>query len=75
MRGQASVEGPLDQLRAAVSLSVDLAARADELTGYFVDAARRAGCSWKEIGSVLGVSKQAAQQRFVPVDLAEIGCK
>lgn len=74
VQGQASAQAPLDQLHAAAALSADLAARADELTGYFVDAARRAGCSWTEIGAVLGVSKQAAQQRFVPVDIAEFGC-
>jgi hypothetical protein len=30
----------------------------------WVDAGRRAGLSWSEIGEALGVSKQAAQQRF-----------
>jgi hypothetical protein len=30
----------------------------------WVDAARRAGVSWAEIGEALGISKQAAQQRF-----------
>lgn len=74
VRRQAGTEAPLDQLRAAVSMSTDLAARADELTGYFVESARRAGCSWTEVGRALGVSKQAAQQRFVPVDLAGFGC-
>jgi hypothetical protein len=29
-----------------------------------VDAARRAGMSWKRIGMELGVSAQAAQQRY-----------
>lgn len=29
-----------------------------------VDSARRAGYSWGDVGRVLGVSKQAAQQRF-----------
>ncbi len=74
VRGQAGAEAPLDQLRVAVSLSDELAVTAEELTGYFVDAARAAGCSWTEIGSVLGVSKQAAHQRFPPVDLTELGC-
>jgi hypothetical protein len=73
VRDQEDAESPLDHLRTAVYLSADLAARADEVTGYFVDAARTAGCSWAEIGSVLGVSKQAAQQRFVPVDLTGLG--
>jgi ATP-dependent Clp protease ATP-binding subunit ClpA len=40
---------------------------ADALVDHFVQAARAAGCSWAEIGSTLGVSKQAAQQRFVTV--------
>ena len=30
----------------------------------WVDAARRSGISWSEIGDALGISKQAAQQRF-----------
>ena len=30
----------------------------------WIDAARRTGLSWAEIGDALGISKQAAQQRF-----------
>jgi hypothetical protein len=30
----------------------------------WIDAGRRAGLSWAEVGHVLGISKQAAQQRF-----------
>ena len=30
----------------------------------WIDAGRRAGLSWAEIGTTLGISKQAAQQRF-----------
>jgi len=30
----------------------------------WVDAARRSGLSWTDIGDALGISKQAAQQRF-----------
>ena len=30
----------------------------------WVDAARRSGLSWSDIGDTLGISKQAAQQRF-----------
>ena len=33
------------------------------LHGY-VQVARAEGASWTEIGKVLGISKQAAQQRF-----------
>src|SRR5690606_22568755 len=38
---------------------------ADHLIGHFVDQARRSGKSWSEIGQSMGVSKQAAQKRFV----------
>ena len=41
-------------------------ARLDDLIGHFVDQARRAGASWTDIGQYMGVSKQAAQKRFVP---------
>ncbi|HEX8668128.1 MAG TPA: hypothetical protein VF727_07130 [Allosphingosinicella sp.] len=30
----------------------------------WIDAGRRAGLSWADVGEVLGISKQAAQQRF-----------
>ena len=30
----------------------------------WIDAARRTGMSWTEVGASLGISKQAAQQRF-----------
>jgi hypothetical protein len=30
----------------------------------WIDAGRRAGLSWGEVGALLGISKQAAQQRF-----------
>jgi molybdenum-dependent DNA-binding transcriptional regulator ModE len=35
----------------------------DALIDHFVQAARRAGASWSQIGDAMGVSKQAAQQR------------
>lgn len=34
----------------------------------WVDAARRAGLSWADIGDSLGITKQAAQQRFKAPD-------
>lgn len=34
----------------------------------WIDAARRAGLSWAEIGDSLGITKQAAQQRFKASD-------
>jgi ClpX C4-type zinc finger/Clp amino terminal domain, pathogenicity island component len=55
---------PLDRVEAALTVSEELAWCADELIGRFVEEARRAGCSWTEIGQRIGVSKQAARQRF-----------
>lgn len=55
----------LDRLHAAVEVAGQASALADRLVGHFVDAARGEGRSWAEIGAELGVSKQAAQQRFV----------
>ena len=55
---------PLDRVEAALTVSEELASCADELIGQFVGEARRAGCSWTEIGQRVGVSKQAARQRF-----------
>ena len=55
----------LDRLSGAVALADHLGEVADSLIGHFVDQARRSGASWAEIGRSMGVSKQAAQQRFV----------
>jgi hypothetical protein len=57
--------GALDHLSDAVLASDHLGELADHLIGHFVDQARRAGASWTDIGRSMGVSKQAAQQRFV----------
>jgi Clp amino terminal domain, pathogenicity island component len=57
---------PLDHVSEAVQVSQRLDELADHLVGHFVDQARRAGASWTEIGQAMGVSKQAAQKRFVP---------
>jgi len=55
----------LDQLSDAVLAADALDTVADSLIGYFVDQARRTGASWSEIGRSMGVTKQAAQKRFV----------
>jgi ClpX C4-type zinc finger/Clp amino terminal domain, pathogenicity island component len=55
---------PLDRVEAALVVSEELALCADELIGRFVAEARQAGCSWTEIGQRIGVSKQAARERF-----------
>jgi hypothetical protein len=58
--------GALQHLSDAVTTSSHLGDVADHLIGHFVDQARRSGATWTEIGQHMGVSKQAAQQRFVP---------
>jgi ATP-dependent Clp protease ATP-binding subunit ClpA len=55
---------PLDRIEAAVAVCDELASGASELINQFVTEAREAGCSWTEIGQRIGVSKQAARQRF-----------
>ena len=62
--GRRADGSPLDQIEAALAASDELQSRADDLVGHFVTHARQAGCSWTEIGQRLGVSKQAARQRF-----------
>ena len=58
----------LEQLSDAVIAADHLGEVADHLIGHFVDQARRSGASWTEIGRSMGVTKQAAQKRFVPKD-------
>jgi ATP-dependent Clp protease ATP-binding subunit ClpA len=55
----------LDQLSDAVLAAEHLGEIADHLIGHFVDQARRSGASWTDIGKSMGVTKQAAQKRFV----------
>src|SRR5215472_6205857 len=57
--------GPLDNLSDAMAAAAQLEVQSDALIGHFVDQARRSGASWRQIGASMGVSKQAAQQRFV----------
>jgi hypothetical protein len=56
----------LDQLADAVLAAEHLGEIADHLIGHFVDQARHSGASWTDIGKSMGVTKQAAQKRFVP---------
>ena len=56
----------LEQLSDAVVTAGHLGEVADHLIGHFVDQARRSGASWTDIGANMGVTKQAAQKRFVP---------
>jgi hypothetical protein len=56
----------LEQLTDAVLAAEHLGEVSDHLIGHFVDQARRSGASWTDIGRSMGVTKQAAQKRFVP---------
>ncbi|MFE0691712.1 Clp protease N-terminal domain-containing protein [Streptomyces xiamenensis] len=56
----------LEQLTSAVIAADHLGDVADHLIGHFVDQARRSGASWSDIGKSMGVTRQAAQKRFVP---------
>jgi hypothetical protein len=62
---------PLEQLTDAVLVADHIGEVADALIGHFVDRARRTGASWTEIGASMGVTKQAAQKRFVQRGTAE----
>jgi hypothetical protein len=61
----------LDQLSDAVIAADHLGDVADHLIGHFVDQARRSGASWTDIGRSMGVTRQAAQKRFVPKEPAD----
>jgi hypothetical protein len=52
--------GPMDRLEAARRLRE----AAEELEAAQVEAARKAGATWIEIGACYGLTKQGAQQRF-----------
>lgn len=53
-------DGPMSRLDAARRLRE----AAEELEATQVEAARRAGATWNEIGACYGLTKQGAQQRF-----------
>jgi hypothetical protein len=56
-------EVPIEDLRAITSLAATIR-EADAALSGAVERARRDGHTWSQIGTALGVSKQAAQQRF-----------
>jgi hypothetical protein len=66
VRGLHPGGGPLGCVSDAFTVSTQMDEQSDALIGYFVDQARRSGLSWSQIGGAMGVSKQAAQKRFVP---------
>jgi hypothetical protein len=64
VESRAAGGGDLDHLLTAERVAGDLDALAARLIGYYVEHARAQGSSWAEIGAHLGISKQAAQQRY-----------
>ena len=63
-RVEGSASGAMERLDEAIALRESLAANADRVMDHFVGQAREAGESWTAIGDRLGISKQAARQRF-----------
>ena len=55
-----AAERPISRLAAARRLRE----AAEELEAAQVEAARKAGATWNEIGACYGLTKQGAQQRF-----------
>ena len=62
-QGLAGSVEPLEALASAARRQQELADLGEKLLDHFVQEARTAGCSWSQIGTALGVTKQAAQQR------------
>ncbi len=61
---QPRLEHDKDAYLDLVQLSAEVSTEADALLRAAVTAARSAGHSWAAVGAALGMSKQAAQQRF-----------
>jgi len=55
-----AADGPISRLQAAQHLRE----AAEELEAAQVEAARKAGATWIDIGALYGLTKQGAQQRF-----------
>jgi hypothetical protein len=53
-------DGPMSRLDAARRLRE----AAEDLEATQIEAARKAGATWNEIGACYGLTKQGAQQRF-----------
>lgn len=60
----AASDDPLDRIDAALVIAGTIHGQADALVDHVVGQARAAGRSWTEIGTRVGISKQAARKRF-----------
>lgn len=63
---RAASDDPLVLLEASIAFAALAGTAADAMVDHYVEAARTAGLSWTDIGERLGISKQAARQRFAP---------
>jgi hypothetical protein len=72
VRQRAAADDPLVLLEAAIVVAGEASGAADDLIEHYVGAARSAGVSWTLIGERLGVSKQAARQRFAHLEVSDI---
>src|SRR5947209_6827075 len=61
-----------DRIPDAMLIAEHLGQVGDDLIEHVVLTARTQGVSWSEIGSRMGVSKQAAQQRLAKAAQAEL---
>jgi ATP-dependent Clp protease ATP-binding subunit ClpA len=61
---RAGSDDPLVLLETAIVVAGETSGAADELIEHYIGAARAANVSWTLIGERLGVSKQAARQKF-----------
>ena len=68
--GELGDANDLDKISEAQRRAHTLTDLGDQLVGHYVEAARQSGASWTQIGDAIGVSKQAAQQRWVPANFA-----
>ena len=62
--GAEKAEPDLDRLLGLVDVTSRAGVETRSLLREAVSSARAAGASWEAIGRVLGMSRQAAQQRF-----------
>lgn len=59
-----SGQRPLEAVTAALGVADELGRVGDQLVTHFVLEAREAGLSWTQVGTLLGVTRQAARQKF-----------
>lgn len=66
VRAESGTGPALDRVTHAVRIAAHTSELGENLIGFYVDEARKDGASWADIGTRLGVSRQAVQKRFLP---------